>query len=130
MPGYLESGLFVIKLLILAASLILLRNHPEIMPALHFSILLFWVPRKVHVLYPENLQIETMSKLLALDIYHSRLSRWHSVEEHIFQCKRGKRHMFNSWIIRKISWKRAQQSTSIFLPGEAHGQRSLASYSP
>ena len=68
MPGYLESGLFVIKLLILAASLILLRNHPEIMPALHFSILLFWVPRKVHVLYPENLQIETMSKLLALDI--------------------------------------------------------------
>ena len=28
------------------------------------------------------------------------------------------------------NWKRAWQSTPVFLPGEAHGQRSLAAYSP
>ena len=30
----------------------------------------------------------------------------------------------------KIPWQRAWQPTSVFLPGEAHGQRSLAGYSP
>ena len=27
-------------------------------------------------------------------------------------------------------WRRAWQPTPVFLPGESHGQRSLASYSP
>ena len=27
-------------------------------------------------------------------------------------------------------WKRAWQSTQVFLPGESHGQRSLGGYSP
>ena len=31
---------------------------------------------------------------------------------------------------RKIPWRRARQPTSVFLPGESHGQRSLAGYSP
>ena len=30
----------------------------------------------------------------------------------------------------KIPWRRAQQPTPIFLPGESHGQRSLAGYGP
>ena len=30
----------------------------------------------------------------------------------------------------KMPWKRAWQPTPIFLPGESHGQRSLAGYSP
>ena len=30
----------------------------------------------------------------------------------------------------KIPWRRAWQPTPVFLPGEAHGQRSLAGYSP
>ena len=30
----------------------------------------------------------------------------------------------------KISWRREWQSTPVFLPGESHGQRSLAGYSP
>ena len=30
----------------------------------------------------------------------------------------------------KIPWRRAWQSTPIFLPGESHGQRNLAVYSP
>ena len=32
--------------------------------------------------------------------------------------------------VGKISWKRAWQPTLIFLPGEFHGERSLAGYSP
>ena len=30
----------------------------------------------------------------------------------------------------KISWRRAWQPTPVFLPGESHGQRSLAGYGP
>ena len=30
----------------------------------------------------------------------------------------------------KIPWRRAWQPTPVFLPGEFHGQRSLAGYSP
>ena len=29
-----------------------------------------------------------------------------------------------------IPWRRTQQPTPVFLPGESHGQRSLADYSP
>ena len=36
---------------------------------------------------------------------------------------------FNPWA-RKIPWKRAWQSTLVFLPGEPHGQRSLVGHSP
>ena len=32
--------------------------------------------------------------------------------------------------VRKIPWKREWLPTPIFLPGEYHGQRSLAGYSP
>jgi len=45
------------------------------------------------------------------------------------QCRRCKRHGFNSWV-RKIPWRRAWQPLPGFLPGESHGQRSLAGYSP
>ena len=46
-------------------------------------------------------------------------------------CQNGryKRSGFDPWV-RKISWKRARQPTPVFLPGESHGQRSLAGYSP
>ena len=36
---------------------------------------------------------------------------------------------FNPWV-GKIPWRRERQPNSIFLPGEFHGQRSLAGYSP
>ena len=36
---------------------------------------------------------------------------------------------FDPWV-RKIPWKREWQPTLIFLPGEFHGQRKLAGYSP
>ena len=40
-----------------------------------------------------------------------------------------RRHRFDPWV-GKIPWRRKWQLTPVFLPGESHGQRSLASYSP
>ena len=45
------------------------------------------------------------------------------------QCKRHKRCEFDPWVW-KIPWRREWQPAPIFLPGESHGQRSLAGYSP
>ena len=42
---------------------------------------------------------------------------------------RCKRCVFNPWV-GKIPWRRPWQPTLVFLPGESHGQRSLAGYSP
>ena len=39
------------------------------------------------------------------------------------------RHRFDLYV-RKISSRRAWQPTPVFLPGELHGERSLAGYSP
>ena len=36
---------------------------------------------------------------------------------------------FDPWVW-KIPWRRACQSIPVFLPGESHGQRSLARYRP
>ena len=41
---------------------------------------------------------------------------------------RHKRCEFSLWV-GKIPWRRAGQSTPVFLPRESHGQRSLAGYS-
>ena len=57
-----------------------------------------------------------------------RLPRWCSGKESACQCKRRKRHGFDS-LIRKIPWSRKWQSTPVCLPGKFHGQWSLASYS-
>ena len=46
--------------------------------------------------------------------------------EGFLQCGRSR---FNPWV-RKIPWRRAGQPIPVFLPGESHGQRSLAGYSP
>ena len=45
------------------------------------------------------------------------------------QCRTHKRPGFSPWV-RKIPWRRAWQSTPVVLPGESHGQRSLAGYGP
>ena len=40
------------------------------------------------------------------------------------QCRRHKGRGFNPWV-RKFPWRRAWQSTPVFLPGKSHGQKSL-----
>ena len=53
----------------------------------------------------------------------SQVAHW----QRIHLLNRGCR--FSPWI-RKIPWRRKCQPTPVFLPGESHGQRSLAGYSP
>jgi len=52
-----------------------------------------------------------------------------SSKEPACQCKRDKRRRCNPWV-RKIPWREAWQPTPVFLPGESHGQGSLAGYGP
>ena len=44
-------------------------------------------------------------------------------------CLQSRRPRFNP-CIRKTPWRRKWQPTPVFLPGESHGERSLAGYSP
>ena len=61
-----------------------------------------------------------------IDIYKavqtSLEAQWQKIR---LQCRRCG---FNPWV-RKIPWRRKWQPTPVFLPGESHGQRSLAGYS-
>ena len=41
----------------------------------------------------------------------------------------ARRSGFNPWV-GKMPWRREWQPTPVFLPGEFHGQGSLAGYSP
>jgi len=43
-------------------------------------------------------------------------------------CLQCRRPWFNPWV-RKIPWRREWLPTPVFLPGEFHGQKSLAGYS-
>ena len=52
-----------------------------------------------------------------------------SGRESACQCRRHKGWGYNPWV-RKIPWRRVWQPSPVFLPGESHGQRSLAGYSP
>ena len=52
-----------------------------------------------------------------------------SGKEPACQCRRCRRHRFHPWP-GKTPWRRAWQPTPAFLPGEAHGQRSLAGCIP
>ena len=59
----------------------------------------------------------------------TNLPKWWIANESTCQCRRHKRHGFNSWVW-KIPWRRKWQPTPLFLPGKFHGERSLAGYSP
>ena len=52
-----------------------------------------------------------------------------SGKEPTCQYRRCKRRRIDPWV-RKIPWRRTEQPTPVFLPTEAHGQRSKAGCSP
>ena len=52
-----------------------------------------------------------------------------SGKEPACQHRRLKRCGFDPWV-GKIPWRRKWQPTPVFLPGEPHGQRSLAGCGP
>ena len=66
-------------------------------------------------------------------VRHNRVTELNCTElsgkELACQCRRLKRCGFDPWV-RKIPWRRKWQPTSVFLPGESHGWRSLVGYSP
>ena len=49
-----------------------------------------------------------------------------TVKKNCLQCRKPG---FDPWV-GQIPWKSGWQPTPVFLPGESHGQRSLAGYSP
>ena len=51
---------------------------------------------------------------------------WLSGKEFTCQCRR---RGFDTWL-GKITWRREQHPSPVFLPGKSHGQTSLAGYSP
>ena len=57
------------------------------------------------------------------------LPRWLTGKVSACQCRRHKRHWFDHWI-GKIPWRRKWLPSPVFWPGNVHGQRSLAGYSP
>ena len=46
-----------------------------------------------------------------------------------YESARSAETQLNPWV-RKITWRREQPPTPVFLPGEFHGQRGLVGYSP
>ena len=58
--------------------------------------------------------------------WRKTLKGWLRQQRICLQCRRPR---FDPWV-GEISWKRKWQAIPVFLPGELHGQRSLASYSP
>ena len=63
-----------------------------------------------------------------LPIQHLSFPGGASGKESTYQLMRLKRYRFDPWV-GKIAWRRKWHPTSTFLPGESHGQRSLAGYS-
>ena len=58
-----------------------------------------------------------------------RASQWRWWKGPACHCRRRKRHGFDPWA-RKMPWRRAWQPPPVSLPGESHGQESLAGCSP
>ena len=52
-----------------------------------------------------------------------------SVVKNLPEMQEQQEAWFILWV-GKIPWRRARQPILVFLPGESHGQRSLAGYSP
>ena len=67
--------------------------------------------------------------LLAIQGILKSLLQHHNSKAAILWCSVVLRYQFDPWAA-KIPWRRAWQPTLVFLPGESHGQRSLAGYSP
>ena len=59
-------------------------------------------------------------------LFMKGLPVWLSGKESTCWCKTHGSHLW----VGKISWRKKQQPTPVFLPGKSHGQRSLVGYSP
>ena len=65
-----------------------------------------------------------------LKLSHEHLDRWEWIFTQLISiCLRWRRPGFDP-PVGKIPWRRGWLPTPVFLPGDSHGQRSLAGYSP
>ena len=62
-------------------------------------------------------------------IYYIRTSLGHKKKKKKKNLLSMQETCFDPWV-GKIPWRKEWQPTPVFLPGESHGQRSLAGYSP
>ena len=79
--------------------------------------------------FPKSTPLSYSQKTRFTNSHSNVLSRWCNGKESACQCRRYKRRGFHS-LVGKIHWRRKWQPSPVFLPGESHGQRSLAGYSP
>ena len=93
------------------------------LPPLFFSFL-FLLPRSV--LHQANFCIILGGRIMYVLVWFPGGA---SGKEPRWQCRRHKRQRFYPWV-GKMPRRRAWQPTPVLLPGESHGQRSLAGYSP
>ena len=80
---------------------------------------------KLHTECKEKTPTKMQLFALLFTDYYSGLSWWLRRQTICPLCERCR---FDSWV-RRIPWRREWLPTPVFLPGEFHGQKSLAGYS-
>ena len=73
-------------------------------------------------------QVPFCSELISALVTNLKGSIAHKMDLCWASCNAGDPR-FDPWV-GKIPWRRNWQPTAVFLPGESHGRRSLAGYSP
>ena len=97
-------------------------------------------PRNIPILYSNSYTVYVLLSMESCSInplisfvYHTLQTEWASQVVSVVKNPPANagdmRRRFSPWV-GKIPWRRAWQPTPVFLPGEFHGQRSLAGYSP
>ena len=81
----------------------------------------------------QSLQVRVISDNMHMCLYYWKINHpktWGSLVAQIVKNMPAMLETQVQSLVRKIRWRREWQPTPVFLPGEVHGQRSLASYSP
>ena len=77
---------------------------------------------------PHKVRAQLPTRLSSLQIHSPTKNLYQASVLRVLTGVSLHRYKFISWV-RKIPWRR-KWPTPVFLPGESHGQRSLAGYSP
>ena len=84
---------------------------------------------KSHIFFIHSSVNEHLACFFVLAIVNNAVPYGSMVKESTCQGRSCRRPLFDPWI-QKSPWRRIWQPTSVFLPGESHGQRSLEGCSP
>ena len=99
---------------------------------------LFDIDRNVSYWYYVNKNLSCYFRIWFSNVEDKRLSfynskiiySWASLVAHTVKNLPAKQETQVRSLVGKIPWRREWQPTSVFLPRESHGQRSLVGYSP